>query len=210
MALLIPACVAYQYLVHSSVGSPEAGLLPVILTWLPLAALAFWVLLRSRGSKVWLAVLLVAGLLVYLVEQRERMGLVVSSGMSHAAVNVLLLWYFGRTLMRGREPLITRFARRVHGALQPEMELLTRRLTITWCVFFAAQLIVSALLLLIGPLGAWSLFINVLNLPLVVLMFVGQWVYRGVRYPDCPRASIWHAIEAFIEDASLSGRAEVR
>jgi uncharacterized membrane protein len=209
LALLVLACIGYPYLVHSSVGKLEAGPLALILTWLPLGALALWALLRSRRNGAWLAVLLAAGLLVY-VGERERMGLIVSSGLSHVAANLFLLWYFGRTLMRGREPLITRFARRVHGALQPGMESFARRLTIAWCVFFAAQLIASALLLWFAPLEAWSLFVNVLNFPLVALMFVGQWVYRGIRHPDCPRASIWRAVEAFIKDSSLSGRAELR
>src|SRR5262245_20483661 len=174
IGLLVLACLAYQYLVHSSVGKAEHGLLPLVLMWLPLAAVGFWALLRSEGKILWIAVLVAAGLLVYFVEQRERMGLVVSSGVSHAAINLFLLWYFGRTLTRGREPLITRFARRVHGGLLPDMERFTRGLTITWCVFFIAQLIVSGLLLAFGPRDMWSLFVNVLNLPLVLLMFVGQ------------------------------------
>jgi uncharacterized membrane protein len=77
-------------------------------------------------------------------------------------------------------------------------------------VFFAAQLIASALLFALAPLNAWSLFINLLNLPLLALMFAGQWVYRMVRHPDYPRASIWQALEAFTKDASLSKSAEVR
>lgn len=136
--------------------------------------------------------------------------LAASSGISHAAIYLFLLWYFGSTLAPGREPIITRFARRVHGALQPAMERFTRRLTVVWCAFFAAQLIASALLFAFAPLNAWSLFINLLNLPLLVLMFVGQSVYRTLRYPDCPRASIWQAVESFTKDASLSKSVEVR
>ena len=209
-ALIVLACVAYQYLVHVSVSSAQAGLVYVVLLWLPLVVLAGWILLRSRNKPVWLAALLTAGMFVYLVEHQERLGLAAVSGISHTAAYLLLLWYFGRTLGRGWEPLITRLARSVHGTLGPAMELFTRKVTIAWCVFFASQLIVSALLFAFAPLNAWSLFINLLNLPLLAIMFLGQMVYRRVRHPDYPRASVWRAIEAFTQDASLSKSAEVR
>ena len=139
------------------------------------------------------------------------LALAASSGISHAAVYLFLLWYFGSTLARGKEAIITRLARRVHGgALLPEMERFTRRLTLVWCAFFAAQLIASALLFAFAPLGAWSLFINLLNLPLLTLMFVGQVIYRRLRYPGWPRGSVWQAVEAFSKDALPSKSVEAR
>jgi uncharacterized membrane protein len=181
-----------------------------MLLWLPLVALAGWILVRSNNKALWLAALSAAGVVVFLVEYQEQLGLAAVSGIGHATAYLFLLWYFGRTLARGRDPIITRFARSVHGALQPEMELFTRKVTVAWCVFFAVQLIASALLLAFAPLNSWSLFINLLNLPLLALMFLGQMVYRRVRHPDYPRASVWQAIEAFTKDASLSKSAEVR
>lgn len=209
-ALIVLACVGYTYLVHSSVGNARTGLFHHVLLWLPLAVLAGWILVRSTNKPLWLAGLLAAGTVVYLVEHQERLGLAAVSGMSHAAAYLFLLWYFGRTLARGREPIITRYARSVHGTLRPGMDLFTRKLTIAWCVFFAAQLIASALLFGLASLSAWSLFVNLLNLPLLALMFAGQFVYRMVRHPDYPRVSIWQALEAFTKDASLSKSAEVR
>lgn len=210
IALIVLACAAYQYLVHSFVSSARPGALYLVLMWFPLAALAFWAVARSGAKLAWLAALLATGVLVYLVEQREGLGLAASSGITHAAAYLFLLWYFGRTLLPGREPIITRFARRVHGTLLPVMVLLTRQLTVAWCVFFAAQLLVSVLLYAFAPVATWSLFVNVLNLPLVALMFVFQSLYRNLRYPDCPRASIGQAIQAFIKDASFSSSAETR
>ncbi len=208
--LVVLACIAYQYSVHVSVSNAEPGLLHTILLWLPLAVLAAWILVRSKHKPLWLAVLLAATLFVYLVEHEERLGLAAVSSISHAAAYLFLLWYFGRTLARGREPLISRFARSVHGALEPEMALFTRRVTIAWCLFFSAQLIASALLFGFAPLSAWSLFVNLLNLPLVALMFVGQFAYRMIRYPNYPRVSLWQAIQVFIKDGSPSKSAEVR
>lgn len=210
-AFLLSACLAYQYLVHSSVSSAQAGPLHRVLMWLPLAALALWSMLHPRNRAFWLAALSAVGVLIYVLDQREQMGLVASSGLSHAAVYLFLLWYFGSTLAQGREPIITRLARRVHGPLDPVMERFAHRLTIAWCIFFAAQLVTSVLLYAFAPLSVWSIFVNVLNFPLVALMFVGQVLYRNLRCPDCPRASILQAAEAFRnKDASLSKGAEAR
>ena len=208
--LIVLACIAYQYLVHSLVSNAQSGPLHLVLMWLPLALLAGWAVARSANKLVWLTAVLAIGLIVYLLEHQERLGLAATSGISHAAAYLFMLWYFGRTLARGSEPAITRFARRVHGALPPAMELFTRRLTIAWCIFFTAQLIAAALLLAFAPLGAWSLFINILNLPLVALMFVGQFACRMIRFPGYPRVSLWQAFQVFIKDTSPSKSAEVR
>src|SRR5205085_11340236 len=100
--------------------------------------------------------------------------------------------------------LITRVARRLHGSLPPYMEAYTRRLTSAWCVFFIAQLVVSALLLAFSSLEAWSLFVNLLNLPLVAAMFVGDYLFRVLRYRRYPHASIAQSVEAFAKHLRVS------
>ena len=119
----------------------------------------------------------------------------------HAAIYCFLLWWFGRTLLRDREALITGVARRVHGSLTPEIEAYTRRVTLAWCVFFSAQIVASALLFAFASFEAWSLFVAVLNVPLLALMFAGEYLYRVMRYPDHPRASIARALRAFAKQA---------
>jgi uncharacterized membrane protein len=209
--LLLLALVAYQYLVHMGVSSTEAGPgLRYALILLPLLAFAFWVVARSRHKALWLGALLATGALAWLLERRDSVGLVAFNGISHAAACLFLLWYFGRTLAGGAEPLITRFARRVHGTLSSGLEAYTRKLTAAWCVFFAAQLLVSASLYLFAPLDAWSIFVNLLNLPLVLLMFIGEWAYRVTRHPEHPRVSIGQAVRAFISDSAYPNRNEAR
>ena len=73
----------------------------------------------------------------------------IDAGVAWRAVSVLvLLWlafFFGRTLWRGREPLITRIARVSDPALAPELLRYTRALTALWCAYFvAAALLASA------------------------------------------------------------------
>src|SRR3954470_25083053 len=144
----------------------------------------------SRAWK-WLAIVaFVAFQLLAHFVLRDSLGVLAVSGLTHAVANLLLLWYFASTLRAGREPLVTRLARRVHGSLTPEMAAFTRSVTAAWCVFFAGQVAVSLLLLAFAPLEAWSTFINLINLPLIALMFACEYAYRAIRFPDHPRASI--------------------
>lgn len=140
--------------------------------------------------------------LAYLAADGEFTGpLRLMLAVPHSAVYGLLLWLFGRTLPRDREPLITGVARRVHGALAPEIAAYTRRVTLAWCCFFAAQIIASGLLFAFAPLQTWSLFVGVLNLPLVMLMFAVEYLYRVMRYPDHPRVSFANVLRAFAKQA---------
>src|SRR5262245_40504901 len=130
---------------------------------------------------------------------RDSLGASALAGLAHAGAYLALLGYFAHSLRAGREPLITRVAHRIHGSVPPEMARFTRRLTVAWCAFFAGQVLVSALLLAFAPHDIWSMFVNLLNLPLLALMFVVQHVYRALRFPLVPRASITRILSAFAE-----------
>ena len=99
------------------------------------------------------------------------------------AVNLLLAWFFARTLATGRVPLVTSFARVVHDSptLAPERERYTRQVTWAWCAFFLANVGISVALAAFAPLAVWSLFANVLAAPLVAVMFAAEYAYRRRR-----------------------------
>ena len=139
-----------------------------------------------------------------------RVALAVLNGIPHAAINALMLCLFGRTLRQGHEPLITRFARRVHRTLPPHIERYTRQVTVLWCVFFAAQLVVSALLLAVGSLDHWSLFVNVLSFPLIAALFIAEYLYRIARFRDFPHVSLWEGVQAFASHRRSAHRTEPR
>ena len=163
----------------------------------------------ARRRRVWVAIVAVTGVALQVfvhsliaAEGARGFGpvLAFASGTVHTAINLTLLWFFARTLKRGGEALITGFARRFHGTLPLEIEAYTRHATVAWCVFFAAQLVISGILLCVS-LEYWSAFINILAWPLVITMFVGEYVYRITRFRGFAHSSIWEGVRAFAEGA---------
>ena len=203
-ALAFLGFVSWQLLVHLAASKGVVGPLLLVLLALPLLALACWTAARARKKAWWCVILLASAALLYVLAKEGGSEIAVAAyGVPHAAINLFLLWYFARTLRPGTEALITRLARRVHGELPPVMEIYTRRLTVVWCVYFAAQVVVSLLLFTFTTVGTWSFFINVLNIPLLALMFVLEYCYKVIRYRDYPHASIATAWRAFASDRSL-------
>jgi len=197
--LALAGIVAYQVLVHVGVLGHVDRVLGALLA-APMVALAAWLLLRSKERGLWLLIIGAAAALTFALGRSAA----ALYGVPHAAAYLSLLWFFGRTLAPGREAFITRLARLARGGvLPPGMESYTRRLTFAWCAFFAAQLAVSALLLRFGSLESWSLFVNVLNFPLLALMFGADYLFRVVRFGDSP-ASLATAIQAYAKDRASS------
>ena len=119
-----------------------------------------------------------------------NLALIAVSGLPHALIYLGLLAMFGATLRPGRDALVTGLARRMYDAVPAEMAIYTRRVTWAWCAFFVAQLATSLILFLVGPLAAWSFFVNVLNLPLLALMFVAEQACRPFFLRNAPRHSL--------------------
>jgi len=128
-----------------------------------------------------------------------KLGFVTVSALTHWAIYSALLLTFALTLRPGREALITGMARRMHGALSGEMLAYTRRVTIAWSIFFAAQLATSVTLFCVAPLMVWSFFVNILDIPLVAGMFAAEYAVRLRVLRDPPRHSL-AAILSMIED----------
>lgn len=208
--LAVIACMACAVLAHFALSAGASGLAWAAVLAAPMIAWAGWLAAETRSRALWLSLALTLIAMIYLLERWDGLGFVVAYGLPHAAAYLLLLWYFGRSLGGGHEPVITRLARRIRGTLSGRLEHYTRGLTVAWCVFFAAQLAASAALLAFAPLEMWSFFVNVLNVPLVAAMFAGDYAYRIIRLRGeriTPISRIWRA---FVEDAAASSSAKLR
>lgn len=208
--LLLVSFIAYPVLLHVFILRDEVEMWQLLFVFAPLLAVAAWVVFRMTG-RVWWPLLALAfiGAIYYIATgDHGRIGLLAVNGLSHATLNLFLLWLFGRTLLHGREPLISQISRHINGELRVEVVDYTRRVTIAWCTYFAAQVAVSLLLYLLAPLAAWSFFINVLNLPLLILMFAAEKLYRTLRFPNHPKTSILKAIEVYSRDFAAPKKAD--
>jgi uncharacterized membrane protein len=98
-------------------------------------------------------------------------------------IPLALAWVFGRTLAKGRTPLVSRFAELEQGGvLTEELARYTRRLTWVWTAFLLALAAISAWLAASGDRVAWSWFTNFAGYALLGALFLGEFAYRRVRY----------------------------
>jgi len=196
-AALAAGLIGYEAIAHWAVVH-DTGLGALIALGPALAAL-LWIAWRTR-RRSWLTLAGAACLMVALLVLRQGLpSLTVLYPLPSIFAFLLMLVVFGRTLAPGREPLVTGLARRVHGTLPPEIEAYTRRVNWAWCVFFAAMALASALLFEFASLESWSLFVNVLTLPLIALMFVAEYAYRIARFRDFAHVPLLTAVRAFRE-----------
>lgn len=209
VALLI-SFIAYPVALHVFILKDEVSMAQLLFVFAPLLAVAAWVLLRMTPRVVWplLALGFGGGIWYIATGDHGRIGLLAVNGLSHATLNLFLLWLFGRTLLKGREPLISQISRHINGELKPEIAVYTRQVTIAWCLFFSAQVLASLLLYALAPLAWWSFFINILNLPLLALMFIVEHTWRNVHFPNHSRTSILKAIEVYSRDFAAPKKAD--
>ncbi|WP_020167568.1 MULTISPECIES: hypothetical protein [Methylotenera] len=117
-----------------------------------------------------------------------------------------LLITFAQTLIGDRKPLCVHFAEIINGGQLPaDHESYARKVTIAWVVFFALIIVISTLLFFFASLSIWSFFVNFLTLPLVALMFAGEFFVRKRLLTDLPTGNVMDAVHAYL-DKSTSAR----
>ncbi len=196
--VLVPAgFIAYQLLLHRIVSADPHNIVAELLIVMPLLLFAAWSVGRSRvGVAGGLIILLlgVAGCMAWNRTGTDRL----LPLLPQLAIYLGLLAWFGGTLRPGRDPLVTYMARHVHETMSVELLAYTRRVTIAWCVFFLAMALTSTALFLWAPVQAWSLFAHLINLPLVIAMFLAEYLWRLLRHPHLSPATIPMMIRGFM------------
>jgi uncharacterized membrane protein len=178
------AFLGYQFLLHKVTLSGPLTPFSAALIFIPFVIATGWAIALELGLR--LALLITTIMTMLGLAEVYLFGLppAIIFGLPHLVTNLFLMWFFARTLKDGREPLITSIARRVHGSLTPDIEIYTRHVTFAWSLFFALQVVVSLGLYIFASLEVWSVFINILNAPLIILMFVCEYAYRILRYRE--------------------------
>lgn len=93
----------------------------------------------------------------------------------------LLAFVFARTLLPGRTPLITRFARDVMNHHSEEITRYTRGVTLLWAVVLSILTLEAVLLAVFSRPETWSLFTNGINYLIVVAVFAVELIVRRAR-----------------------------
>jgi uncharacterized membrane protein len=195
VAALVVAWAALAHLGSAGRMPPD---LAAAVALAPLFA-AVVILLWRAGSLLWPAAgaVAAAALMAWLWPAlRENVALLYF--IQHLGTHLALGTLFGRSLTGGHEALVTRFARRAHnGMLSPARTRYTRQVTIAWTLYFAAMATLSTALFLLAPPAAWSVFANLLTLPLLVLMFTAEYLVRIRVLPPEDRSDIADTIRAY-------------
>ena len=199
------ALTAYVLISHyASSLPPEEGNRAAVIALLPYLAVAAVVAWRSRHRYAWLVVCAALAALAWQYTSAIGDYAVWVYFIQHAGGNAVMALVFGRSLVGNRVPLCSRIAAIVHGPLEPEVARYTRRVTWAWTVFFAVTAGVSALLFAYAPIMLWSVFANLLAVPLVALMFAVEYVVRLWLLPDIKHAPILAAIRLCLRSTRAS------
>lgn len=198
--------VGYALLSHLSATSATHDLWGAVVAVAPMLGLAFLMAWRSdrRGFMLplWLAACaLLYGCKDWLITHYNWVFL-----LEHAGTYFLLCASFGLTLRHGETPMISRFASLLHGGLSPALRAYTRAATWAWTLYFGGIAGLSVLLFWLAPVQVWSAFAYLLGIPLLVLMFAGEYAARCHVLPAADRAGPLEAIRAY-RQASSKGTA---
>lgn len=200
-ALLLLLAITYPVIAHvAAMDGSDAW----TLTSLVVLATAVMLPGLARGSLLaWIAVVpVVVG--TVLLARAGSAGILLF--LPPVAFNFLIAWMFGRTLVRGRTPLIEQLIRLMHppdDVLEPAIFRYARRLTLAWCVLLAALGTINLVLALcvvpngmLQALGVTpfvqvaretaSLFANLLNYLIIAGFFTVEYSYRRWRFPAQP------------------------
>jgi uncharacterized membrane protein len=106
-------------------------------------------------------------------------------------INALLAAFFGASLREGREPVICTFARiEQGGVVPPDLARHARAVTWLWALLLGAIAGVSLALAIWASLETWSFFANLLAYALLAALFVGEYLYRRVRFRHYRHATL--------------------
>jgi uncharacterized membrane protein len=181
---------AYALLVHYSNLGKAPPMLGALLALAPLLLVFATGLKRLRWRVLALPLLAVGALLLWRLWPQIERHFDWIYLCQQCALYAALATAFGRTLLPAQVPLCTHWATLVHGPLSTETLRYTRAVTWVWTVFFTLVTVATLLLYVLVPRSVWSLFVNFLVMPAVVLLFAAEFLWRRRSLPNADHASL--------------------
>jgi uncharacterized membrane protein len=200
-AAALAAGFALVYLIHVLLLQEAGGSLALLIAVAWTLACAVMTSLGSRHRMVGLLLTALALVMVACYWDWLQARVDVVYLIQHAGSHALLGVWFGGSLFAGRsggQPLITQLATRLHGPLPPAIARYTARVTGVWTAYFLLMALASCLLFAFGSIRAWSILANLVTLPLVVAIFIVEYLVRLRLHPDFEHVSILEGVRAFM------------
>lgn len=199
--------VIYALLVHhvnsSQAGDNQASLLGAVLALIPLFLIVITYALKSKSTITGVGVIAVFSVTAWFLWPLIQLHTGFIFWLLDIGLMLALLITFGRTLLSDRKPLCVFFAEIINGGVLPaDHEIYARNVTVAWVIFFAMIIIVSTLLFFLAPLTVWSFFVNFLTIPLVALMFAGEFFVRKRLLTNLPKSNVMDAVRAYMDKSA--------
>lgn len=195
-ALALAFVVSYALLAHYT-NVAQAETLGAMVALAPLLFTAASLTWQSRHTRLIPVLFLLGclGLVLYWERIEKHYSLIY--WLEHVGTELFLCYVFGRTLIEGREPMVTYFARMVQGPLSPALQTYTRQVTKAWVGFFGTMAAISTFLYCVASVEVWSAFANFFTAPLIALMFLGEYLVRRRLHPKMDHAPIMDGVKAY-------------
>lgn len=196
--LLVGLLIAgYAVVSHYLSILPGGGHWALLIAVAPALAMGFDLARRLWGGLTLVALCLLAAAATALAWPHLRGNVSWVYFAQHVGINLALGLVFGRTLLQGRQPLCTFFATFLHTRMSAAVAHYTRQVTVAWTGFFFCVAATSVLLFFSAPLEIWSVFANLLTLPLVGLMFLADHLVRLRVLPPEDQLGLTSAFRAY-------------
>jgi uncharacterized membrane protein len=172
------ACIlAYPFLVHLSILFKQ----PLLAAAAMVALYCSFIYkpLSARRPWAWLSLPLAIGAGLLAVQQGVEL---YALYLPPIVLPLALLAWWTPTLRAGHTPFVTRIATAIRGPLPPDYAAYTRRVTQLWVGVFALLTVAGVALAAGASAEIWSLFTNFLNPLLVGTVFLGEYLFRRVRF----------------------------
>ena len=170
--------------------------LGALFAFAPLLVLTLTAAWTARPRRLWLALWGGAGLALW----HYRAFMAVHYSWAYLAEDVgvmaLLCGLFLRSLRPSCTPLISRLSWLMRGSLSPSLAHYTRRVTQLWAGLFGAMAILSVLLFFAAGVRVWAFYASVLTWPIMILVFIAEYLVRRVVVPREERAGFLQVILA--------------
>jgi uncharacterized membrane protein len=184
LAAVVVAIIAYSGLSHYSNSHAQARDLATGLALAPMLTLGAVLAWRSLGAILAALSAVLTAFLLFEFWPGLTRNFSVLYFVQQFGFYLLMAISFGTTLIAPRVPMCTMMADKIHGPLTPQELRYTRQVTVAWTIFFVLNMLATWLLFQFAPLKLWSIFVNFASLPLLALMFLGEYLVRRQILPQ--------------------------